>query len=331
MTASALATFALAAALGLPQGFWAVITALIVTQSSIGGSPKAAWERFLGSVFGSVYGGAVAFAIPHGGSLGRAAALAVAVAPLSVLAASSAGFRAALGPLGFAADRILEIGLGCAVAILVSVLVAPSRASHGVLDAAAQVARLPADQLEMLVPPSAERAEADLGVLILRTRQTLNRLETLVGEAARERRSHLAADAPDPEPLLRTLLRMRHDLVMLRRAVWEPGGGEMVREQLARPWASAVEAGAAALRDVGQALSGRRTPAGSGALAEAVGACTAAIGEMRRRDLTHALPSDTVGRMSGARFALDQLRRNLDDLIERARERSVQAGEGAEG
>ena len=345
MTVSALATFALAAALGLPQGFWAVVTALIVTQSSVGSSLKAAWERFLGSVSGAVYGGAVALAIPHGSGFGRATALVVAVAPLSVLVASSAGFRvapitaiivllgtagAALGPLGFAVDRILEIGLGCAVGILVSVLVAPARASHAVLDTAAQVARLLADQLEVLAPPSDELSKADLGSAVAKTRRALNRLETLVAEAAHERRSHLAADAPDPEPLFRTLLRLRHDLVMLRRAAWQPGDGTAVREQLARPWALAVEAGAAALRDVGAALLGRRVPGDSGALAAAIGAYTAEIDEMRRLDLTRFLPSDTVGRIFGVGFALDQFRRDLDDLIERASERSVQA-EGVVG
>ena len=166
MTASSLAAFGLASAFGLPQGFWAVITALIVTQGNVGGSLKAAFDRFAGSVCGAVYGGAVAFAIPHGdGALSRAVALVVAVAPLSVLAASSAGFRVApitaiivllgtagatLGPLGFALDRILEVGLGCAVGLLASVLVVPARASRSLLDAAARVTRLLAQQLEML-------------------------------------------------------------------------------------------------------------------------------------------------------------------------------------
>ena len=129
-----------------------------------------------------------------------------------------------MGPFGFAADRILEIGLGCAVGILVSVLIVPARASHVALEAVAQVARLLADQLEVLAPPSGERAKADLDALVRRTRRALNELEALVSEAARERRSHLTADAPDPEPLFRTLLRLRHDLVMLRWAVWEPSG-----------------------------------------------------------------------------------------------------------
>ena len=56
----------------------------------------------------------------------------------------------------------------------------------------------------------------------MKTRQSLSKLETLVGEAARERRSRLA-DSPDPEPLMRTLMRLRHDVVMLRRTLREPG------------------------------------------------------------------------------------------------------------
>ena len=81
MTASSLAAFALATLLGLPQGFWAVITALIVTQANVGGSLKAAFDRFVGSVCGAIYGGAVAFAIPHEHGIARAGALVVAVAP----------------------------------------------------------------------------------------------------------------------------------------------------------------------------------------------------------------------------------------------------------
>ena len=138
--------------------FWAVITALIVTQSNVGGSLKAALDRFTGSLLGAVYGGAVAFMIPHADGLTRAVALVVAVAPLSFMAAYSAGFRIApitaiivllsatgstLGPLGFATDRILEVGLGCAIGLLVSVLVVPARASRSVLETAAEVDAAP--------------------------------------------------------------------------------------------------------------------------------------------------------------------------------------------
>lgn len=332
MTASSLAAFGLASVFGLPQGFWAVITALIVNQANIGGSLKAAFDRFVGSVCGAVYGGAVAFAIPHGGGLMRAVALAVAVAPLSVLAASSAGFRVApitaiivllgtagatLGPLGFALDRILEVGLGCAVGLLASVLVVPARASRAVLEAAARVARLLAKQLQALARPDVP-APPDLAALVVDTRKGLNGLETLIGEAARERRSRMAR-GPDPVPLLRTLLRLRHDVVMLRRAAGAPWH-DSVRGQLAQPWADAVQAGAGRLQELGDALAGRRAPSRADTVAEALGAYRVALDAVRRQGLTRLLDVDAVGRLFGIGFALDQLRRDLGDLAERAQE-----------
>jgi uncharacterized membrane protein YccC len=329
MTASSLATFALAEALGLPQEFWAVITALIVTQSNVGGSLKAALDRFTGSLLGAVYGGAVAFMIPHADGLTRAAALVVAVAPLSFMAAYSAGFRIApitaiivllsatgstLGPLGFATDRIVEVGLGCAIGLLVSVLVVPARASRSVLDTAAEVTRLLAEQMEAMTVLD-DQAQANLGALAVRTRKSLNRLETLVGEAARERRSRLT-DMPDPEPLLRTLMRLRHDVVMVRRAVGEREL-EALREHPAQTWSCAAGTGAAILRKLADALSAGRPPERSDAMATSIGEYRAAIDEMRRSKLTRHLSTDTLWRLFGAGFALEQLRRDLDDLVER--------------
>lgn len=333
MTASSLAAFGLATVFGLPQAFWAVVSALIVTQGNIGGSLKAAFDRFVGSVCGAVYGGAIAFVIPHDNDLTRAAALAVAVAPLSILAASSAGFRVApitaiivligtagatLGPLDFALDRILEVGLGCAVGLLASVLVAPARASHAVLDTAARVARQLAQQLEALPRSSQQQAPPDLAALVASTRKSLTGLETLIDEAARERRSRIAR-GPDPSPLLRTLLRLRHDVVMLRRAASRTRD-DTVRDRLARPWSEAVQAGAARLHDLGEALAGRRPAMPSETVAEAAASYQATLDAVWRQGPMDGLPADEVGRLFGTGFALDQLRRNLDDLAERVNE-----------
>lgn len=340
MTASSLAAFALATLLHLPQGFWAVITALIVTQANVGGSLKAAFDRFAGSVCGAIYGGAVAFAIPHPDGMTRAVALVIAVAPLSVLAARSAGFRVApitaiivllgaagatLGPLGVAADRILEIGLGCAVGLLASVLIVPARASRSLLDTAALVARLLAKQLEMLAMPEGA-SSGDSATLVALSRKRLAELETLLGEAARERRSRLA-QGPDPAPLVRTLLRLRHDVVMLRRAA---GGAwhEAVRDQLAQPWSDAAKAGAGYLNCLGDALAAGRAPERPPDVVESLGAYKAALDGVRRRGGTRALSTDEVGRLFGLGFGLDQLRRDLDDLGERARELAAGRGWG---
>ncbi|MBP2302012.1 FUSC family protein [Azospirillum picis] len=334
MTISCLAAFALAAALALPQAFWAVITAIIVTQSSVGGSLKAALDRFVGSLLGVVYGCAVAILMPHGDPPARALALLVAVAPLSFFAAISAGLRvapitaiivllgtsgASLGPLGFATDRVLEVGLGCVVGVLVSVLVVPARASRSVLVTAAEVARLLARQLDALAADGSAaegntdgKGQADMNALALRTRKALTRLETLVGEAARERRSRLA-DLPDPDPLLRTLMRLRHDVVMLRRAVWEPSRNGAPEWS----WAPVAAAAAARLGSLADALAAGLLPAPSDALAGALADYRTAIDGMRKAHRTRDLPTDMLWRLFGAGFALEQASRNLADLEER--------------
>ena len=45
--------------------------------------------------------------------------------------------------------------------------------------------------------------------------------------------------------------------------------------------------------------------------------------EIRRRELTRALPTDVVWRLFGTGFALEQFRRDLDDLVERTQEFSA--------
>ncbi|TGD96595.1 FUSC family protein [Methylobacterium nonmethylotrophicum] len=343
MTAASLATFVLAESLDLPQAYWAVITALIVTQSSVGGSLKAALDRFLGSVLGACYGGAVAFAIPHHGGAATLAALFVAVAPLTLAAAVSAGFRIApitaiivllsttgstLGPLAFALDRIFEIGLGCVVGLAVSLLVAPARAARAVTAQGASLARLLADQLDALARLDAvETPEAK--ALPPAVRRGLSRLETLAGEAARERRSRLSA-APDPDPLLRTLMRLRHDLVLLRRAIAE-ADEDVLRVHLAEAWGTAARAAASRLRATADALESGRRPAGDdAALAAAIAGYRDAIDGMRQRQVTRTLSTDGVGRIFWLAFSLEQLRRNLDDLAERAADFAApEAGTGA--
>ena len=111
-----------------------------------------------------------------------------------------------------------------------------------------------AEQMEAMAVLD-DQAQANLSALAVRTRKSLNRLETLVGEAARERRSRLT-DMPDPEPLLRTLMRLRHDVVMVRRAV---GERELeVLRGIRQTWSSAAGTGAAILRKLADALSAGR-------------------------------------------------------------------------
>jgi len=332
LTTAGVAAFALFRALGMPQALWAVITALLVTQSSVGGSLKAAADQLVGSLFGAACGASIAFAMPPDGLLLSAAALVAALAPLSILAAFSAGFRIApitavivllgdlgpdMGPLGLAAYRILVVGLGCGVGLLVSALVVPAQASRSVLAVAARMATLMAEQLEALASRSVT-GRSDLGALAGQIRESLNRMETLVENSARERRSWLT-DVPDGTALLRTMVRLRYDLSMLRRTARE-AGHDMLPEHLAELWSRAARSGAATLRGSSQVLSGRQAPEERNAFAQAVREYRGAVEGMKQTDLTGAFSTAALGRLFETGIVLEQFRRDLDDLLERSRE-----------
>ena len=65
MTAAALLAFALAQVWDIPlHGLWAVLTAVVVTQVSVGGSLRATTEYVLGTIGGAIYAGAIGVLIP---------------------------------------------------------------------------------------------------------------------------------------------------------------------------------------------------------------------------------------------------------------------------
>jgi uncharacterized membrane protein YccC len=149
MSAAGLISFAVAHLLGLTQVYWAVLTAVIVMQASIGGSLKAMLDRFIGTIGGAGWGVAVTLAVPHGNVVSTGLALAVALVPLAAIVAFRPSYRVApvtaaivllayggqTGVVAAALDRVFEIGLGSIVALGVALLVSPARA-HDLLGAA---------------------------------------------------------------------------------------------------------------------------------------------------------------------------------------------------
>jgi uncharacterized membrane protein YccC len=332
MTTSATVTFAAGTLLDMPQSFWAVIAALIVTQSNIGGSLKAGLEQFTGSVLGAAWGAAIALTIPHETVLTRGGALVLAVAPLALLPTFSPGFRIApitailvllssmgieMGPLSFALERVMEVAMGCAVGLCVSLLIVPAHAYDGVLRAAGNVAGMLADQLELLADVW-DHPEKDMHALPNQIRGGLARLEALAQEASRERRSHLANE-PDPEPLWRTLARLSTDVSALGRILADPLPEE-VHERLSEPWSAFARSAATILRKESQVFADRKAPPEMTPVIEAIATYTAAVDRVRREGVTRNMSHDAVARVFALGFVLDQFRRNLQDLIDRTAE-----------
>jgi uncharacterized membrane protein YccC len=65
MTVAGLLAYVLAELFSLPQGYWAVFSAIIIMQASVGGSVKATIDRVIGTIGGAVAGGAVGYFVPH--------------------------------------------------------------------------------------------------------------------------------------------------------------------------------------------------------------------------------------------------------------------------
>jgi gas vesicle protein len=328
VTVSALLTFVLAQALQLRLPLWAVLTSLIVTQMSLGRSLKAASDYLMGTVLGVAYGGALAILIPHEGEWALLGVLALAIAPLALIASFRTNFNVLpitavivllvpalqhVSPTASALDRVLEVVVGGATGFAVSVLVFPARGHELTTDAAASMLGLIANALADLLkevarprdPQRLRRINDGIGA-------ALTRLTAIGAEAEHERSARLTS-APDTGPLLRTLLRLRHDIVMLGRAV----GCELpqqVAERLAPLLQDIARATTDFLRASGGALRELEPPPPIDDVGEAFGAYTVAFEAVRREGLTNDMPSDLVERFFALGFALEQLREHLSDL-----------------
>jgi len=137
MTVAGMLAYALAQLFELPQGYWAVFSAIIVTQASVGASVKATLDRLVGTLGGAIAGGVVAYFVPNDSLFWLTIALVVALVPLSFVAALQPNYRIApitaalvlltpgaqqIGALTSAFYRVLEISLGGAIGVGVSLL-----------------------------------------------------------------------------------------------------------------------------------------------------------------------------------------------------------------
>src|ERR1700737_2076723 len=233
ITVAAVGAFAIATALHLMLPLWAVLTSLIVTQVSVGRSLKTTRDYMFGTIGGALYGGAIAVLIPHSGEGGLLALLVLAVAPLAFIASINPSLNAAtvtavivllvpamshVNPLGSAIDRVFEVMVGAFTGLLVSFFVLPSRAHSQIRISAARALELIAAALSELLAglvrgldnDALHRIQDGIGTALVE-------LNATGAEAERERAAHLSS-GPDTGPLLRAILRPRHDLGMLGRA-----------------------------------------------------------------------------------------------------------------
>src|ERR1700732_3995768 len=274
VTVAAAGAYAIATAIHLRLPLWAVLTSLMVTRMSVGRSLKATRDYMCGTVGGAVYGGAIAVLLPHSGELGLLALLVLAVAPLAFIAAINPSLNAAtvtavivllvptishVNPLGSAIDRVMEVTVGAFTGLLVSFFVLPSRAHSQIRISAAQTLDLIAAAFCELLAGLTRGLDNDaLHRIQDGIGKALVELNALGAEAERERAAHLSRGR-DTGPLLRTTLRLRHDLVMIGRACMVTLPADL-QARLAVPLTNVGNAIVTYLRSIAAVL---RTGAGS--------------------------------------------------------------------
>jgi uncharacterized membrane protein YccC len=329
VTAAALLAFVVAQPLDVPlSGLWAVLTAIVVTQISVGGSLQATTEYVIGTIGGAIYASVIALLIPHNTGIGLAVGLAVTLAPLAFLAAVSPSFRVAPftavlvllvsqqlgeGPITAALYRLLEVAIGGIAAIVVSLLVFPERAQALQIEAAARALDLLAQALPELLTgfthnqdaAEVRRIQDDIGRMVVQ-------LQSIAADAQRERATYLGSET-DPAPLSRTLLRLRHDFIIIARAAVAPLPDRFAA-RLGPLLARIGESAGDYLRRSAAALRARRPPPPLSAVEAALAPYAAEFAALRSEGLTRDLPSSDVERIFALGFALEQLHRNFLDL-----------------
>jgi len=329
VTASGLAAFAIAQVLTIPlHGLWMILTAIVVTQMSTGGSLRATLEYIVGTVGGAIYAGILGLLIPHTTPLAEALVLVLTIAPLALASAFNPNFRVAPfsavlvlliagqfgeGPVQSAITRSSEVALGGVIAVAVSLLGFPQRAHNMRLQAAAQLLQQLARELPELLTgflrllDAAEigRMQDGIGAAVLNFQQ-------ITAEAEHEFFISFGAQ-PDPGPLSRTMLRLRHDLIIIGRAAATPLP-EVLRGRLAAPLTRVGAAASDFLNASATALGARSAPPPFDAFEAALAAYIAEVEALRREGLTLPLSSNEIEPVFALGFALEQLRQNFIDL-----------------
>jgi hypothetical protein len=327
-TVAASAAFALATALDLRLPLWAVLTSIIVTQGSVGRSLKATRDYMFGTIGGAVYGGAIAVLIPHTGELQLLGMLVLAVAPLAFVASLNPSLNVAtvtgvivllvptmshIDPLSSAIDRVGEVAVGAFVGLAVSFIVLPSRAHVQIRGAAGRLLELIAAAFtELLAGLSRGRDNDALHRIQDGIGTALVALNATGAEAERERSARLSSGA-DSGPLLRTVLRLRHDVVMIGRSSVVPLPSEL-QTRLAAPLAKLSEAIAGYLRGCAEAIREGHSPPPIWPVHVAVKAYAEQVASVRSDGLTRGMSGDAAERFFALGFSLEGMRQNLIDL-----------------
>lgn len=137
-----------ATAVGLEDPYWAAVSAVVATAGTLGASVAASVTRVVATIVALLLAVAFVAVVPFSGALVAGVMVALALLVMFTLSLE-AGARLAAGstlivtaasggdPVGIAVSRGLNVPLGCAIAVVVGLVVFPRRAARQLADALA--------------------------------------------------------------------------------------------------------------------------------------------------------------------------------------------------
>lgn len=335
-TIAGIVTYLLAEQFSLPNGYWAVLTAILVVQATLGASLSVAIDRALGTLAGGVVG--VAGAMLAGGSpLETVLVLAVAVFIAAALAARSTSFKLApvtvvivmlahpgdVAPWISGLTRVAEIALGGVVGLLCAILILPERALGKLFPHCAKALRLTAQLLDLgrggllgqgLDPSAIDRLNAG-------ARLALRAADLRLVEVRAEQAGRLTSQT-DPAPVVRGARRLWHSAIILLRNADRPLD-EPVAGLVSAALTAATMALSAHMTAIADRLDGQPAPdlsTRADAAGAAVAALEARIEQLNTQGALGGVSSEALTALFSAVSACVHMRENLEDLSARLAE-----------
>ena len=319
-------TMVVAQALSLPQGYWAVISAVIIIQNRIGASLQAAASRVAGTLAGGVVGFAIAMVTPSTPT-GTLIGLVVAVGVLGMMAARNPSLRVAPVTAAIllvsapshvdvtisAAHRMIEILIGCGIGVLVSLTVAPVRSDTWMRSQAAEILSGLATLFGFNYSGKDDARDAEIATVNAALDKDFRSFSTLTQEIAEERASHISHGGVDPERLRHDLRGLRTSSTLVFRVARRPPPAHPSAAK-GEPIADVREAVRGALLGLGASLNAREAPPAGDALEQAFTAFSSAAQDVEAHGVT--MDASVIAYLNNLSFALEQLRHSIARLAD---------------
>ena len=328
---AAVTTYALTTLFGLPQGYWAVISVIIVMQNNLGSSFQVGVNRIIGTAVGAILGAACLTLLGSGAmALGIGVGLTILVCAYFIhlhesfrMAGLTATIIILLGNqsgtfLDYAVFRFLEIGLGVAVALAFSAFIWPSRAGRqfkeGVAKALLDEAAFYSILLSCRVSPDCNQQDEQAASASLEATREKNR--SLLEETKREpaglsKQDHITVS------LFNFTERIAEHLLSMEHAVHHEEL-ESLHEMVAKEMDLLAQTTITAMTRLAMAIGQDRNPGPMDDLLRAVAAAEDSLSRIRKQ---HVLPSydlESVMRFFSYYYNMREVAVELTGMAERA-------------